>query len=73
MLFERVSFALLRERSMLTWHIVLRYMKVKRDILRHNLELVCWAKFRNDISQKYIVPENFNLKNFPEEHAPETP
>ena len=52
---------------MLTWHIVLRYMKVKRDILRQNLELVCWAKFRNDISQKYIVPENFNLKNFPGE------
>ena len=35
---------LLRERSMVTWQISWQHF-----------ELVCWNKFRNDISQKYVL------------------
>ena len=57
-LFQRVSFALLREKSpeksMLTWQIS-RYDESNRDILRHNFELVCCARCGNDICSKYVL------------------
>ena len=34
---------------------VSRYDKSNRENLRQNFELACWARCRNNISQKYVL------------------